>query len=258
MRNIVLLDSGLGGLSALKELYKKLPSFNYIYFADTKNLPYGSKTKQELLNITIQNINYIKQKFNPLVIIFGCNTLGTTVLEDIQNIFKEIKFFALKPNLNYALKLNFKHILLLGTTQTINQMQKLSNYNQNKNRIILCEMPLLASKVEIYIQNPMNIVPYLKEKLSDYSNIDCIILGCSHYYFVKKQLKGMFKMANIIDGTKILAKEVVNFLNSINYEAEQKNIKQNSKIKLIITGKSTNKKNYNQIIQNIIKSKNSW
>lgn len=260
MKNIVLMDSGLGGLSALKVLYKKVPSFNFIYFADTKNLPYGAKTKNELLDITIQNIKDIKRKYNPHIIIFGCNTLGTTILKDIKKIFYDIKFFALTPNIKMALEMNKKNILVLATTQTINRLKKLTLYKNNKNNIILRKMPLLANKVEFYIKNPINIVPYLNQELGKYTCVDCIVLGCSHYYFVKKQLNQMFKLANIIDGTSILAKEVVDYIKLNNISTKDNgslNINKNSSsIELVLTKDVPNKNSYLKIIKDIMKSKN--
>lgn len=250
MKNIVIMDSGLGGLSVLKSLYKKLPNYNYVYFADTINLPYGAKTKKELLNITIKNIEYLKQKYNPILIIFGCNTLGVTVFKDIQKIFTTIKFFALQPNISKALKMEYNHILLLATTQTINMVKKTQYYASNKNCILLCKMPLLATKVENYIQNPIKIVPYLKQRLQKHKHIDCIVLGCSHYYFVKKQLKQMFKPAKIIDGTISLSNQVKLYLKQQNILKSKSN--NNGKIKLILTGNTKNKNAYKQIIKNII------
>ena len=254
MDNIVLIDSGLGGLSALRDLYNKIPNFNYVYFADTKNLPYGTKTRKELLKLTVENITKIKEEYNPNIIIFGCNTLGTTIFVEIQKIFPTIKFFALQPNLKCALKNNKKRILVLGTTQTINRLRNQKVYLENKNYIILCKMPKLATKVEIYIQKPANIVPYLKQRLGKLKEIDCIVLGCSHYYFVKEQLKFLFKSAKIIDGTKILSKEVLNYIKSKNLIDEV----QKSNIKLILTSNVSNKSAYNRIIENILKSKKSW
>ncbi len=254
--NVVIIDSGLGGLSLLKPLYKKIPYLNYIYFADTKNLPYGLKTKNELLSITTENIKYVIKEYNPCLIIFGCNTIGTTIFKEISNKFNNIKMFALRPNIATAINKGYKKILLLGTSQTIKNIKKSKDYINNKNNIVLCDMPLLATKIEKYIQTPIKIEPYLKDKLNKFNNIDCIILGCSHYYFIKNQLKNLFKSADFIDNTKILSNEVKKYLIKNNLFNDEKFYENNSNnIKLILTKEEVNKNKYNQIIKKIVKRK---
>lgn len=206
---IAIIDSGIGGLSLLKTLALNLNVKKYIYFADLKNIPYGTKTHEQLLCITIKNVNFIIEKFKPDIIVFGCNTIGSTIFNDIKKIFFHQVFFAIKPDLK---KINNK-TLVIATNGTISALSKSNEFINNKNNIVLCKMPKLATKVENYIQNGANLVPYLKNKLVKYKGYKTIILGCTHYYFVKNIIKEILPDTQIIDGRLKVLKQIKSFLN---------------------------------------------
>ena len=88
---IGMFDSGIGGLTVLKELRKLLPNENYIYYADSKNNPYGEKTKDELLKYAIRIVKYFIQQ-GISVIVIACNTCCANVLDDLRVMYKEITF----------------------------------------------------------------------------------------------------------------------------------------------------------------------
>lgn len=194
---IAVIDSGIGGLSLLKVFLNNLKDIDYIYFADLKNLPYGTKTKEQLLCITIKNIRYIKQKYNPDLIVFGCNTIGTTIYEEIKKIFPKQKIFSIRP----CIKNDNVKTLVLATTATINYLQSLEIYKKNEDSLVLCKMPRLATKVESYIKNGHNLVPYIKNKLNKFKGIKRVVLGCSHYFFIKDIISKVLPNSKIIDST---------------------------------------------------------
>ena len=248
MIDVAIIDSGLGGISLLSRLTKTFYFKNFLYFADTKNLPYGTKSKKQLLNITIKNSKTIIKKFKPKIIVFGCNTIGTTIIEDIKKIFKNQNIFAIKPVFDYTHSENNK-TLLLATNTTINNIKKNNYYVKNKNNIILCKMPLLANKVENYIQNTNKIVPYLNYKLKRYNHVSKVFLGCTHYYFIKKQIHNIFPIAEIIDGGDTLIKNIKQFVcNNINLFKNIK-FKKKIKVKLVLTKKSSQIKVYKNLIK---------
>lgn len=248
MIDVAIIDSGLGGISLLSRLTKTFYFKNILYFADTKNLPYGIKSKKELLNITIKNLKMIIKKFKPKLIIFGCNTIGTTIIKDVKKIFKNQNIFAIKPVFNYTYNKENK-TLLLATNTTIKNIKKDNCYIKNKNNITLCKMSLLANKVEKYIQDTDKIVPYLNYKLKKYSHISKVFLGCTHYYFVKKQLQNIFPSAKIIDGGDRLICNIKKFVcNNINLFKNTK-FKKSIKVKLILTKKNSQIKIYRNLIK---------
>ncbi len=245
-KNVVIVDSGLGGLSLIPTFLKELPFKNYIYFADNKNLPYGNKSKKELLKITINNIKYIKKKFKPFMIVFGCNTIGSTLYDEICKIYPELIIFSIKPNYDSLIK--DENSLLIATSATIN---KLKDIYINKSNLDLCKMPLLASKIEKNINNLQVTYSYLKRRLEKYKP-NVIILGCTHYYFIKNVLKNLFPNAHFIDGVEILTSQIKKFLKINNFkDFKNKKIKINVKL----TKKDKCKKKYINIINNFLKCK---
>lgn len=247
---IAVVDSGIGGLSLLKTLICNLKIKEYIYFADLKNIPYGSKTREQLLCITIKNIKLLQKKYKPDVIVFGCNTIGTSIFEDIKKIFPNQKFFAIRPQIK---NLNSK-TLVIATSATIDSILSSKDYEKYKKNIVLCKMPKLATKVENYIQNDSNLVPYLKHKLSKFKDCKNIVLGCTHYYFVKNLVKEIFPDINILDGRKVVLKQIKRYLeiNAIKSKAFE-NLS-NVKIKWVLTSSKCKLTKYKNTLDKFFKS----
>ena len=242
-KSVVIIDSGIGGLSLLPNFLKKLPIKKYVYFADIKNLPYGEKTTEDLFNIAVSNIRFVLKKFNPLFIVIGCNTIGMCIYNDLCKFFSNVKIFSVKPNLEICSynKMN----LVLATSRTIDCLQK--TLKKDKQTILL-KMPKLASLVEKNLNNFKNIYPYLKNKLEKYKNFKNIILGCTHYYFVKEEISKIIPDAKIVDGVEILSNEINKYLLKNNFRDKNKKVK----VKLYFTNKCENKKVYKELIRYII------
>jgi glutamate racemase len=249
---IAIIDSGLGGLSLFNTFLSELNVKNYVYFADIKNLPYGSKSKKELLQITNNNLKIIIKKYNPNAIVFGCNTIGTTIFNEVKSKFSYIPIFAIKPNLTnkQVLEQNRK-TLIIATSATIEALENTKEYQENRNCIILCKMPKLASKIEDYIQNDIDLVPYISSKLCKFKNIDNIILGCTHYYFVKDIIAQLFPNAKLIDGTIDLVGQIKN---SFKINRPKNRIKPH--IRWFLTSNKGAKKQYKKILIKLTKNKN--
>ena len=258
--NIAIIDSGIGGISVLSELFKNINGSNLFYFADVKNMPYGSKTKKELLQITVKNLNFIIKKYKPKIIVFGCNTIGSTILNEIKQIFSNIKIYAINPNIYSLIKKcdckysnNKFKILLLATHRTIESIKKDNNYIKNKSCIILCKMQKLATIIENNPYNIEKIVPYIKHKLSKYcnKNIKYLVLGCTHYYFVRNEIKQLFKNCILINNIDMLVNEIKND----NLELLENKKYKFSKVKFIFSKKQKDIKNiYKNLFNSLIKN----
>ena len=248
---IAVVDSGIGGLSLLKTLVLNLNIKDYVYFADLKNIPYGTKTRDQLLCITIKNLKTIIKKYRPNIIVFGCNTIGSSVLEDIKRIFPNQAIFAIKPNLK-----NIKtKTLVIATNATINILLASSEYKDNKKNIVLCKMPKLATKVENYIQKGANLVPYLKSKLYKFNDCNNIILGCTHYYFVKNEIKKILPYAKFFDSRNVVLGQIKNYLNLNGRDFSlDDNSALNFSIKWHLTGNKEKIYLYKKIFSKILKN----
>lgn len=182
---IGLIDSGMGGLNVLKELLKKYPNNSYIYYGDTKNLPYGNKTKEQLEILVDKAIDFLNKKEVDLII-FACGTISTVLNEKINNKIIDI----MTPTIEYVNK-NYSEIGLIATSATIK-----SNYFQNhiNCNVKALETPLLVPMIESNNIDEAIINKYLK----NFKN-ETIILGCTHYPLIKKYIKN-----NTIDMGEIL------------------------------------------------------
>lgn len=188
---IGIYDSGIGGLFLLFSLYKRYPNHHYIYLGDQINAPYGTKDKTDLLNIARNNIEWFKSN-DVNNIIVACNTLCSSGVFDL-NIDDVNLYGIIEPTINQIeLDLSSK-ILLLATPLTIKNgvyqsLLKIKGYTNIK-AIALSE---LASMIEAG-ESEEKLLNYLQSELSMLDFIpDCIVLGCTHYPYVKRQLANLF------------------------------------------------------------------
>jgi glutamate racemase len=233
MNKIGVFDSGIGGITTLKEIIKILPKEEYIYYADSKNNPYGTKDYNELFNIVDNIVKYFIKR-NVKLIVIACNTATTKCINKLRAKYPDILFVGTEPAIKVACDKNYKNTLVLATPGTISskRVKKLLRDNKKENQnITLVACDNLANAIETY--NNKLIDKLLHEYLSIYKkqNIDAIVLGCTHYPIIKDKLQKLFPKATIIDGNKGVAKRVKFLL-------EENNIKNNNyKIEFIQTKK---------------------
>jgi glutamate racemase len=109
-RFIAVIDSGIGGISLLKMMVKELPHKNYIYLGDTVNAPYGNKSIRNLLEITMKNIDILKQ-YKLDAIVLGCNTLSVNLIGDIA-AYSGVPVFGVFPPIERSMVVGEKTLLL--------------------------------------------------------------------------------------------------------------------------------------------------
>jgi len=194
---IGVIDSGIGGLSLLKNLEKKYPNENYIYLADNFNMPYGNKTKRWIIGRVIELINYLHDSFNVKLVILACNT-ASSCLNEI-NKKSPVKVIGLDLN-SYAVG----DCMILCTKLTAKNNPNLNTYPCSK----------LASFIEDNIFDKKAITNHIK-RLINKANINehNIILGCTHYELVLNEFKSLFANKHLI----LPCNEFVNRLNIDNY-----------------------------------------
>ena len=207
---IGLFDSGVGGTTILKELEKILPYEDYIYYADSKNNPYGELSDEELYKITENIVDYLLKR-RAKIIVIACNTATTRCMKYLKETYPDITFVGTVPAIKVALDNNYKNILVIGTEPTIksNRIQEIINDNKKDNQnIYLKSLNGLANAIEI--NNEEKIDEILNTELKEYQNkeIDSIVLGCTHYYYIKDKLNNYFNSIDIIDGNDGVVKQV--------------------------------------------------
>lgn len=206
---IAFFDSGIGGTTILKEVIKLLPNEKYIYYPDSKNLPYGNKTKEELFTI-VDNVVQKLIKYNPKIIVCACNTATAMVLNDIRAKYKDVIFVGTAPAVkvvhdNY----NDKNTIILTTKGTghSEKFQELFNeYGTSKSTLV--EAPLLAELIE----NDKDCFSYLQTLLANFKNIEVVVLGCTHFPLAKNTITKVLGPVTFVHGGPGIANRIKNLL----------------------------------------------
>ena len=198
---IGLFDSGIGGLNVLKEFINKYPNNYYIYYGDTLNVPYGEKSKKELLSLTTKIINFFETKQVDLIII-ACGTVSSTCLYDLRKMTNIPIFDVISPTINYLKKLKLKKILVFGTKRTIES----HIFQNNLENVIEVKTPEFVPMIE---NNNIDI-SIIKKYFINNLEIDALVLGCTHYpLLVNEFKKNINSNTLIIDMGKILVENII-------------------------------------------------
>lgn len=209
---ILVIDSGNGGLYTLNLLEKALPKENFVFYKDVLNVPYGNKTKRQLEQITINNLNCLLKKYKIKVVVFACNTLSTIVLNQMSKIFKNVKFFGVVPPIKRAIK-NKKNTLVLSTFATL-KLGKIDKNYEHLSNVNFVGFKDLAKKIDDNVYNLNNLLDFLNENLKNYKNINNVVLGCTHFNLIKPQLRIVLNNDNLVffEGSAITVKKVKRYL----------------------------------------------
>lgn len=209
---IGIFDSGIGGVTVLKEILKLLPNFNYIYYSDSINNPYGDKSKDELCLITKNIVQLLIDKGCKIIVI-ACNTASAICKDYLRNHF-DIPIIAIEPALKQVKDNTMGKTLVMATKGTIESEKFLELYKRfDNNEMIIEAFPGLADLIEQ--DKKQEIKNYLKEHLN-YDNISNVVLGCTHYPLIKKEIKEVLGDVNFYDGSIGVAKRLKDVINDIN------------------------------------------
>lgn len=198
MKNkIGIFDSGVGGLTVLKSLSDKYKCIDYIYIGDNKYCPYGDKTKEELLNYAKRIVNYFIEKGISIIVI-ACNTSCSQTLDELKQIYKNITFIGvIDSTIDIFLKSKKNNVLVIGTSATINSNIYESKIKEKNNNIKVTN--LATPKLVPLIENMEMTKEVLNEYLNPYNDIDSIILACTHYKLIEKEIDKNIKVINSSD-----------------------------------------------------------
>ena len=211
MSDIVgVFDSGIGGLSVLRELEKILPNEDFYYYGDSLNNPYGEKSDEELFEITSGVVDYLVNKGCKLIVI-ACNTATTRCMKYLREKYKDIIFVGTVPAIKVACDRDFKNTLVMATPATIESertMELIRDNIRKDQNIYLVACPGLANAIEDNDQEKIEEI--LKDTFREYKDkkIDSIVLGCTHYPFIKENILKEMPGVILLDGSRGVAMEV--------------------------------------------------
>lgn len=231
---IGIFDSGLGGLSILSEIHKRLPAEDIVYFADSSNAPYGEKAKDEIIDLSIKNTKYLLSKGAKMIVV-ACNTATTNAISVLREKF-DIPFIGIEPAIKPAALSSKTHqIGVLATKGTLSS--KLFHDNAERfNQIKILEVE--GKGIVEAIENNTTHKKAFEEQLYNQmkplldADIDYLVLGCTHYPFIINNLEKIFgNHLQIIDSGFAVAKQTQRILNKFKLE-NNSNFKSKGSIKI--------------------------
>ncbi len=215
-RAIGVFDSGLGGLTCVKEIMELLPNEEVIYFGDTGRVPYGTRSPETIIKYVESDINFLKT-FNIKMIVIACGTASSIALETVKRRFDIPIIGVVDPAVKAALATGKDSIGVIGTPGTINSGKYLQKIKQLKPQTLVTSVacPLFVPLVENgYIKHKATYLiaeEYLRVLKS--AKADTVILGCTHYPLLKDVISQVMGMGvKLIDPGYETAFEVKDYL----------------------------------------------
>ena len=217
---IGIFDSGVGGLTVVKQMFKRLPHESIVYLGDTARVPYGTKSPETIKRFSIENADFLL-KFNVKLIVVACNTASSTSMEELIKHVRVPVVGVIKPGAKKAVSVTRNNkIGIIGTRTTI----KSKTYER--------EIKSLSRNIDVTSKSCPLFVPlveegWLREKatfaiaekyLASFrrKGIDTLVLGCTHYPLLKHVIaRVMGKRVKIIDSASSVADEVNTILMSM-------------------------------------------
>jgi len=233
---IGVFDSGIGGATVLKECLNLCNNYEYIYYSDSKNNPYGDKDKQDVLKISSNICDYLISKGCKIIII-ACNTASAMCIDYLREKYKNIIFIAIEPAIKVAYdSKELNGTLIMATKGTMDSERFNILYDKyHYDNFYLKSCSGLANIIENDYNNLDN---YLKENINIYKDkVKSVVLGCTHYSLIKKEISNILGNVNFYDGNFGVAKQLkkiiddnsiissknkITFLDSSNDEIKEK------------------------------------
>ena len=213
---IGLFDSGIGGITVLKEIIKILPNENYIYYSDSKNNPYGDKTDEEIKQLCDNIVKYLITKKCKIIVI-ACNTASSKAADFLRKKYSEMIFIAIEPAYKMVYDYAYEKPTLVMATKGTIEGEKfkllLKKYDNHKTYLAPCVG--LANKIEN--GNKEEIKKYLAENIEIYKGkVENVVLGCTHYPLIIDEIKEVLGQVKFFNGAPNLAKHLKEILKEKN------------------------------------------
>jgi glutamate racemase len=221
MKPIGVFDSGVGGLTVVKELIAQLPGEDLVYFGDTARVPYGIKSQETVIKFSIENILFLLKQDVKLICV-ACNTVSSFALPAIKNHFKIPIVGVITPAVREAVyATQNKKIGVIGTRGTIRSRayENEIKHLDPKIKVTALSCPLFVPFAEegllegkAVLEVARNYLKPLKE-----ARVDTVILGCTHYPLLQPVIRQVLgKDVKLIDSAKQVAIEVKRILSAEN------------------------------------------
>ncbi len=219
---IGIFDSGVGGLTVLKEIMSKYPNSNFLYLGDIKRFPYGDKSKEAIIEFTKNGIDFLISK-GAVAIVIACGTATSQALETVKKCYDLPIVGIIDKTIEYIKEKGYKKIGIIATSGTINSNSWQNKIYENIPDAIIKQnaCPVLAPLAEKGLADSEIARFAIKQYLKNFKDVECLILGCTHYpLFTNIIREELGEDKDIINTGKILSERMSTFINDNSQEQE--------------------------------------
>lgn len=224
-RPIGFLDSGIGGITVLREAVRLLPEENYFFFSDSANNPYGSKSDGFIISRCGEIADFLINEKNCKAIVIACNTASAKASRQLRAQFADIPIIAIEPACKMVYDSNPEGRTLIMATRGTIRSEKFRRlyYSYYNHRTVLLPCAGLADLIEQGESD--GIMNYLEAHLGRYrGSIRNVVLGCTHYPLIKKEISEVLGSVRFFDGAEGVSRRLKYLLeeNGISGSAEKR------------------------------------
>lgn len=216
--NIGFFDSGLGGILILKAVVKLLPQFDYVYYGDTANLPYGDKTEEEVYVLTKRALDELFSRDCRLVIV-ACNTASAETVRRLQDTYVKVEhpdrkvLGVIVPTIEEVIDKQGTRVILLATKRTVDsgkyerELHKLDASLELISIATPALVPLIeAGEIDAAVDSAVSTLE------TEVGEGDVVILGCTHYVLLKERLRERFPHITFVAQDEVIPYKLQNYL----------------------------------------------
>lgn len=202
---IGVFDSGLGGLTVVKEIIRLLPNEDIVYLGDTARVPYGTRSNEIIKKFSEENINFLLQKKVKCIVI-ACHTSSAVAGIYLKKKFSNMPIFDVVSPVLENLNKSKNKIGVIGTRATVN-----SGVYSKLNKVVQVPCPLFVPFIEEG-EVKGKLIESLVEKYLGKLKVETLVLGCTHYPIIKNIIKKVLPSTKLINPGVLVAKKLRNFL----------------------------------------------
>ena len=211
---IAVFDSGVGGISVLRQLLKQMPNERFLYFGDSANAPYGNRTTEEVRQLTLAAAKKLTTEYPVKALVVACNTATAAAIEILRATYPDLIVIGIEPALKVAVDhLPHGSIGVMATEVTLREekFDALVERFRDKHPIFKIPAPGLVPLIEAGKADEPETDALLHQILDPYvGKIDALVLGCTHYPFVTRRIKRVLGPGTVVvHGGRGTAKETL-------------------------------------------------
>ena len=218
---IAVFDSGVGGISVLRHLLRYLPGERFLYFGDSANAPYGSRSTEEVRQLTLAAAEFLTREYPIKALVIACNTATAAAVRQLRERYPQLIVIGIEP----ALKVAADHfpggrIGVMATEVTLREEKFDTLLHRFETECTIAKIPApgLVQKIEAGRADCPETEALLRETLADHiGSLDALVLGCTHYPFAAKAISRILgPEVKLLDGGDGTARETKRRLEAAN------------------------------------------